>query len=122
MTTFSDRIRLARQLKGWSGAELGEKLQPDDPVPRQTISHWETGLHYPGLLLFARLCSELGASADWLLFGVQSAPSTTPAKPPEHKTSRKPLHSPIKPTKKLSRREFERLIPPRERRTKTAKK
>jgi transcriptional regulator with XRE-family HTH domain len=44
---IGDRIRAARQLRGWSREELAEALGGDPPVTTRTIDNWENGRTYP---------------------------------------------------------------------------
>lgn len=59
---FNERLRQARDAKGFTGEVLGEHIG----VTRATISHWEKGTHEPGIEQIKGLCNVLEVSADWL--------------------------------------------------------
>ncbi len=61
--SLGENIKKARKAAGVSQAELAEHLQ----VYQKDISRWENGVYTPTLDVFARICKELGASADELL-------------------------------------------------------
>lgn len=60
---FPERLRAARETKGWSQTELAEHsgLQPS------AISHFETGRRSPSFENLKRLADALSASIDFLL-------------------------------------------------------
>lgn len=61
--SIGENIKKARKTAGMSQKELAERLE----VYQKDISRWETGERTPSLEVFARICRELGASADDLL-------------------------------------------------------
>jgi transcriptional regulator with XRE-family HTH domain len=63
---MGDRIRLLRQAKGLSQAQLGERVG----VTAGAISQWENGLtKNVKLQTFLTLCEELGTNPHYLIFG-----------------------------------------------------
>lgn len=58
-------IAALRREKGWTQAELGEKLG----VTNKTVSRWETGAYMPDLAVLTALCEILGVGASELLSG-----------------------------------------------------
>ena len=57
------RIRLARQMRRMSQAELADRIGYSD----KAVSAWETGVNVPTGDAIRELCRALGVSADWLL-------------------------------------------------------
>lgn len=110
---LAERIRESRQRKGWSGERLGEEMAPDAPIPRQTISHWETGLHVPGLELFAVLCQALGESADYLLFGKRTIPNGGGAPAVKVPAPTRRSARGVTLSHELTKKEFDQRIPRR---------
>ena len=49
--TFSERLKKEREKRGWSQAELAEKIH----VSRQSVSKWETGKNYPSIEVIIQL-------------------------------------------------------------------
>ena len=75
---WNERITAARKAAGLTQEALGEKLG----VSRQAVSKWESGQAVPDLDTVAKLCLALGFSADYLLFGRETAPAeSAPAEP-----------------------------------------
>ena len=75
---WNERIAAARKAAGLTQEALGEKLG----VSRQAVSKWESGQAVPDLDTVAKLCLALGFSADYLLFGRETAPAeSAPAEP-----------------------------------------
>jgi len=78
-----ERIAFVRKAAGLTQEQLGEKLG----VTRQAVSKWESAQATPDALTVARLCTELGVSADFVLLGKEpdgtaaSAPPVTVACP-----------------------------------------
>ncbi len=73
----NDRLRRARDLKGWSQADLAEQVG----TSFEMVSRWERGVTVPGPHYRKRLCAVLGQSADDLgllraRLGTITAPST----------------------------------------------
>lgn len=60
---FSERLKSEREKKGWSQAELAEKLH----VSRQSVSKWETGKNYPSIEVIIDLSDLFGVTIDELL-------------------------------------------------------
>jgi len=58
-------IAALRREKGWTQAELGEKLN----VTNKTVSRWETGSYMPDLAVLPPLCEVLGIDVNELLSG-----------------------------------------------------
>jgi transcriptional regulator with XRE-family HTH domain len=71
--TFGERLRKAREAKGWTGDDLGQKIG----ISKQHISHWEVNRHQPRIGQLMSLCTALNVSADQLLFG-QASDALTP--------------------------------------------
>lgn len=61
--TFSERLKKEREKKGWSQAELAEKIH----VSRQSVSKWETGKNYPSIEVIIQLSDLFGVTIDELL-------------------------------------------------------
>ncbi|MGD7045681.1 helix-turn-helix domain-containing protein [Jeotgalibacillus proteolyticus] len=60
---FSERLKSEREKKGWSQAELAEKIH----VSRQSVSKWETGKNYPSIEVIMDLSDLFGITIDELL-------------------------------------------------------
>lgn len=60
---FSERLKSEREKKGWSQAELAEKIH----VSRQSVSKWETGKNYPNIEVIIDLSDLFGITIDELL-------------------------------------------------------
>ena len=71
-----ERIAFVRKAAGLTQEQLGEKLG----VTRQAVSKWESNQATPDALTIARLCTELGVSADFVLLGKE--PDGSAAAPP----------------------------------------
>ncbi|MBV8048083.1 MAG: helix-turn-helix transcriptional regulator [Paludibacterium sp.] len=69
-TAFGVRIAKARNAKGWSLAQLADRLN----VSRAMVGHWEKGNRAIKHADLATLCQILGVSADELLFGIRRWP------------------------------------------------
>lgn len=61
---LKERLRQARQAKGWTLDELAARLIP--PVTRGTVSHWEAGRSAPKRDNLMQLARIFGVSAAWL--------------------------------------------------------
>ena len=70
-----ERIAFVRKAAGLTQEQLGEKLG----VTRQAVSKWESAQATPDALTVARLCAELGVSADFVLLGKEPDGSYLPA-------------------------------------------
>lgn len=60
---FPENLQRARKQAGMSQKELAECLG----VYQKDISRWEHGERTPSVETFAKICKELGASADEIL-------------------------------------------------------
>lgn len=60
---LGENLAKARKAAGMSQKELAERLE----VYPKDICRWEKGERVPSTLTFAKICRELGASADVLL-------------------------------------------------------
>jgi len=60
---FSEHLKREREKKGWSQAELAEKIH----VSRQSVSKWETGKNYPNIEVIIDLSDLFGITIDELL-------------------------------------------------------
>lgn len=70
-TEVGDRIRLRREMLGWSQNELAREIL----VHPQTVSRWETGERLPGTEDLVKLCSVFSVSIETLLWGgVEAVP------------------------------------------------
>ena len=70
-----ERIAFVRKAAGLTQEQLGEKLG----VTRQAVSKWESNQATPDALTIARLCTELGVSADFVLLGKEPDGETASA-------------------------------------------
>lgn len=61
--TFNERLKKEREKKGWSRAELAEKIY----VSRQSVSKWETSKNYPSIEIIIKLSDLFGITIDELL-------------------------------------------------------
>ena len=59
---FQQRLRTARQRRGWTQAVLADRCT----VPCSQVTHYETGGRAPAYHNLLKLASELGVSLDWL--------------------------------------------------------
>lgn len=60
---FSERLKQEREKRGWSQAELAEKIH----VSRQSVSKWETGKNYPSIDVIIDLSDLFNITIDELL-------------------------------------------------------
>ena len=60
---FSEQLKIEREKKGWSQAELAAKIH----VSRQSVSKWETGKNYPNIEVIIDLSDLFGITIDELL-------------------------------------------------------
>lgn len=72
-----ERIAFVRKAAGLTQEQLGEKLG----VTRQAVSKWESAQATPDALTVARLCSELGVSADFVPLGKEPDGAAASAPP-----------------------------------------
>lgn len=61
--TFGERVKSEREKKGWSQAELAEKIH----VSRQSVSKWETGKSLPSIEVLIDLSDLFGITIDEML-------------------------------------------------------
>lgn len=61
--TLGDRIRKAREHRGWTQRELASRLG----VSLRTISRWERGDHRPSSHLLVATARETGVPIAWLV-------------------------------------------------------
>ena len=74
----NEQLRLARNLKGWTQAELAEQVGTSFEI----VSRWERGISIPGPYFRKRLCLVLGKTAEELgLVGGRIEPLTLPPPP-----------------------------------------
>ncbi|MDK1389520.1 helix-turn-helix transcriptional regulator [Sinorhizobium sp. 8-89] len=60
---FKERLRTARDLRGWSQGELAEKAG----MPPTSIAHFEAGARKPSFDTLRRLANALEVTTDFLL-------------------------------------------------------
>jgi len=60
---FQQRLKKARELRGWNQAELGNKAG----MPASSIAHFETGTRKPSFESLRRLANALEITTDYLL-------------------------------------------------------
>lgn len=83
--TSGDRIRRLREAKGWTQADLADRLKlrlkgSDVTVSREAISQWERGeTKNIKSVTFYWLVHELGTTYEYLLFGPDFRATTPPA-------------------------------------------
>lgn len=75
-TIPNERLRRARFEKGWTQAELAEKVG----TTFETVSRWERGIKAPGAFSRRKLCEVLGKTAEEL--GLLADPSAIPTPGP----------------------------------------
>jgi transcriptional regulator with XRE-family HTH domain len=63
--TLGDRIRKAREHRGWTQRELSTHLG----VSLRTISRWERGDNLPGTTRLVAVARETGVPLGWLVDG-----------------------------------------------------
>ena len=66
---MKSRVRELREARGWSQAQLGERLE----VSRQTINAIETGKYDPSLPLAFRIAAAFDASIESIFFPEEKA-------------------------------------------------
>lgn len=72
---FPARLRSAREARGWSQGELGERAGfPPSPSAQLRISRWERGDGEPTLSQATALARVLGCGVEWLATGEGRAP------------------------------------------------
>lgn len=60
---FQERLKSARELRGWNQSELGERAK----MPSSSIAHFETGSRKPSFDTLRRLANALEVTTDYLL-------------------------------------------------------
>lgn len=71
MMEFGEKLRLARERKGFTQQTLADHLY----VTRQAVSRWECGARYPELLTAKKIAAVLEVSLDELLSGEEFRPA-----------------------------------------------
>jgi transcriptional regulator with XRE-family HTH domain len=79
MDTAGQRIRRARENRGWTQQDLADRLG----ISRASISQWESNLYRPGREAIRALVKVLGKSQDWLLEGVGPEYERLPERQPQ---------------------------------------
>lgn len=64
--TVGQRVRKARELRGWRQDELAGRITG---ASQGVVSKWETGRREPGLENVVALARALGVSTEWLITG-----------------------------------------------------
>ncbi len=77
LKTFAARLKELREGAGLSQKELAERAG----VSQRAISHWEQGLHEPGLLAGPALAAALGVELDALFVEPESIPEPKRGRP-----------------------------------------
>jgi len=65
--TLGDRIKRLRQERGWSQAQLSQKLK----IHQKQISGYERGIHAPSIDLLIKLTEIFNVSLDYIAFDNQ---------------------------------------------------
>lgn len=65
----SDRIKILREKRGWTQADLAKILN----VTRSSVNAWEQGISVPSTALIVMLAGVLNVSTDYLLGADQHA-------------------------------------------------
>ncbi len=66
--TIGNRIKRLRQERGWSQAQLGQRLG----VHQKQISGYERGVHVPSAEMLAKISEVFDVSLDYLIVGGQA--------------------------------------------------
>jgi len=66
--TIANRIKRLRQERGWSQAQLGQRLG----VHQKQISGYERGVHVPSADMLAKISEVFDVSLDYLILGGQT--------------------------------------------------
>ena len=74
---FRERLRAARDMRGWSQGELAQKAE----MPPSSIAHFETGSRKPSFDTLRRLANALEVTTDYLLGRVEESNLATSADP-----------------------------------------
>jgi transcriptional regulator with XRE-family HTH domain len=74
-TVFPERLRTAREKRGFSQSQLAEKAR----LPASSISHFESGARKPSFDNLRRLANALSVSTDYLLGRVDQMDTVGPA-------------------------------------------
>lgn len=61
MAHIGEKIKIARESKGWTQSELAEKLSIEPP----SVSRWESGKTNPKPKQIPKIAEALGRSVDW---------------------------------------------------------
>ena len=77
--SFGSQLKAAREAKGLTQQELGKGLGTNGKDASKSVVYgWEKDQHYPRTDQLERICSRLGCSADYLLFGVETPVKLSP--------------------------------------------
>ena len=66
--TIGNRIKRLRQERGWSQAQLGQRLG----VHQKQVSGYERGVHVPSAEMLAKISEVFDVSLDYLIIGGQT--------------------------------------------------
>lgn len=77
--TFGSQLKKAREAKKLTQEQLGKGLGTDGKdLSKSVVYGWEKDQHFPRVDQLALICSRLGCSADFLLFGAESVTQLSP--------------------------------------------
>lgn len=77
--TFGSRLTQARKKKGLTQEGLGKGLATaGEDASKSVVYGWEKDQHYPRVDQLKLICEKLECSADFLLFGMESAVALHP--------------------------------------------
>lgn len=74
---FPERLKAARDMRGWSQSELGARAS----MPPSSIAHFEAGARKPSFDNLARLAKALAVTTDYLLGRVEQVDISRDADP-----------------------------------------
>ena len=80
MVDLGNRLRTLRTGKGWTQAQLSERLG----VTKSVISAYETSLRYPSYDILIRIAAIFGVSTDYLLGVEPEQTMNISGRSPEH--------------------------------------
>lgn len=75
---IGERLRLARQARGWSLREFAERINQ----AYQTVAAWEVGRTMPSPEILGYAAQVLGVSLDWLVYGTPERARLPPGRLP----------------------------------------
>lgn len=67
--TIGDRIRIARELRGWTQTDLAIRLGLDKDAGFSQVSRWENDQREPRVKVVARIVEVTQTDGHWLLTG-----------------------------------------------------